>query len=261
MKKTSILLFACFAVVMMLFGKGCGCGPKYPDCENDGHCKEHGEYCVDKKCRKCRDDSHCNAANKCKICDSNTYTCEHRPGCCMNDLDCPNGRCWISVGQETGNCGPQCKSDADCPPDQYCEVNVCRPKAECKTDGDCGPDEECVNGKCEKKKTCQLEPIYFDFDEYAIRTDAKQTLDQNGECLKKTGNSIQVQGNCDERGSNEYNLALGERRANAAKNYLSSMGVDSGKMSTISYGEERPQCTDSGETCWQKNRRSDFVVK
>ena len=69
-----------------------------------------------------------------------------------------------------------------------------------------------------------------------------------------------IEGHCDERGTNEYNLALGQRRASGAKDYLVSLGVDGGKLVTISYGEERPFCTDSSEECWAKNRRAHFVA-
>ncbi len=69
-----------------------------------------------------------------------------------------------------------------------------------------------------------------------------------------------VEGHCDERGTNEYNLALGERRANAATGYLASLGIDGMRMRTVSYGEERPVCTESNESCWQRNRRARFVI-
>jgi peptidoglycan-associated lipoprotein len=71
---------------------------------------------------------------------------------------------------------------------------------------------------------------------------------------------LSIEGHCDERGTNEYNLALGDRRAKAVKDYLTSLGVASGRMDVISYGEERPACTDQSEACWAKNRRAHFVV-
>ncbi len=104
-------------------------------------------------------------------------------------------------------------------------------------------------------------PIYFDFDKSDIRTDAAATLDRKIPWLQANpGMRIRVEGNADERGSDEYNLALGQRRAAAAKRYLVERGIDAGRFDLVSYGEERPVCTDHNEDCWQRNRRDDFVI-
>ena len=106
-----------------------------------------------------------------------------------------------------------------------------------------------------------LDPIYFDFDNSAIKPDAKATLDKNAEWL--SGNptaKIRIEGNCDERGTNEYNMALGERRANNAKLYLFNLGVSADRISTVSYGEEKPMYPGHDEAAWSKNRRADFKV-
>ena len=106
-----------------------------------------------------------------------------------------------------------------------------------------------------------LEDAFFDFDKSLIRPDAKQALDENIRILFANPDArIVVEGHCDERGTNEYNLALGERRANAVRDYLVAGGIDSGRISTISYGEERPFCLGHDETAWQCNRRGHFVV-
>lgn len=105
-----------------------------------------------------------------------------------------------------------------------------------------------------------LQPIYFDFDKSFIRDDARPVMKANAEWLKANPNvKIRIEGNCDERGTIEYNQALGQRRAQAAKKYLTDLGVSASRISIISYGEEKPICTESNETCWQKNRRADFV--
>jgi peptidoglycan-associated lipoprotein len=106
-----------------------------------------------------------------------------------------------------------------------------------------------------------LQDAYFDYDQADLRDDARTALAANAEWLKKFP-SIQllVEGHCDERGTNEYNLALGDRRANAAKEYLASLGVDGSRVRTVSYGEERPFCNESAESCWQQNRRGHFVI-
>lgn len=105
----------------------------------------------------------------------------------------------------------------------------------------------------------ELRPIYFDFDRAAIRPDARTTLDAMADWLRANAREdVLVEGHCDERGTNEYNLALGERRARAARDYLVSHGVSAERITTISYGEERPVCTTSDEACWQLNRRAEF---
>jgi peptidoglycan-associated lipoprotein len=107
-----------------------------------------------------------------------------------------------------------------------------------------------------------LRDIFFDFDKYDIRpTDAK-VLDANASWLKSNPNHlVLIEGHCDERGTNEYNLALGERRAKSTLNYLVSQGVQASRITIISYGEERPTCTQKTEECWAKNRRAHFLVK
>lgn len=107
-----------------------------------------------------------------------------------------------------------------------------------------------------------LKDIYFDFDKYDVRDDAKSVLRSLANYLiKNTSESLLIEGHCDERGTNEYNLALGERRALSAKKYLLSFGVSSSRLETISYGEEKPLCTEkTTEDCWQKNRRVHFVI-
>ena len=104
--------------------------------------------------------------------------------------------------------------------------------------------------------------VYFDFDRSELRAESTEQLARNANWLRDNPNYVAtIEGHCDERGTNEYNLALGERRANAAKSYLVSLGIDGGRLTTISYGEERPVCAESTESCWQRNRRAHFVVR
>jgi peptidoglycan-associated lipoprotein len=106
-----------------------------------------------------------------------------------------------------------------------------------------------------------LEKIYFDFDAYKLSDQARATLVKDAELLKKaTAAKVRIEGNCDERGSDEYNLALGERRAKAAMEYLVTMGVPANSLSVISYGKEKPADPGHDEAAWAKNRRDDFVV-
>ena len=108
----------------------------------------------------------------------------------------------------------------------------------------------------------ELKPIYFDFDKYDIRPGDARVLDANAQWLKSNAEQlVLIEGHCDERGTNEYNLALGERRAKSTMNYLVSQGVQASRITIISYGEERPVCTEHNEECWSKNRRAQFLVK
>ena len=107
-----------------------------------------------------------------------------------------------------------------------------------------------------------LKDVYFDFDRYDLRSDARDTLKANADWLKQNpATTVEIEGHCDERGTAEYNLALGAKRAQAAKDYLTTLGVDAQRLSTISYGQEIPVCTDHNEECWQKNRHDRFVTK
>jgi peptidoglycan-associated lipoprotein len=106
-----------------------------------------------------------------------------------------------------------------------------------------------------------FEDIYFDFDEYGIRDDAKSVLDRIASWLLKHDYAkILIEGHCDIRGTNEYNLALGDRRAKSTRDYLVALGVAPKRIEMLSYGEEKQVCTDDTEDCWAKNRRAHFVV-
>jgi peptidoglycan-associated lipoprotein len=118
-------------------------------------------------------------------------------------------------------------------------------------------------GTFEGRITSDLQDAYFDYDQSGIRPDAREALTRDAQALKSIlsdfpNTSIVLEGHCDERGSAEYNLGLGDRRASAAKDFLVELGVPGDRIRTISYGKERPQCTESTEECWQKNRRAHF---
>jgi peptidoglycan-associated lipoprotein len=122
-------------------------------------------------------------------------------------------------------------------------------------------EEEAAERERAAQAAAGLQPVYFDFDRSFIRDDAKPVMKANAEWLKANPNAkVRIEGNCDERGTIEYNQALGQRRASAAKKYLTDLGVSARRISLISYGKEKPVCTESTEDCWQKNRRADLVV-
>ena len=107
----------------------------------------------------------------------------------------------------------------------------------------------------------KLDAIYFDFDKYNVKPESKDTLKKNAEWLQANqGYNIRIEGNCDERGTNEYNMALGQRRADAAAKFLMNLGVGKDRIGTVSYGEEKPLCMEHNEDCWSRNRRDDFIV-
>ena len=106
-----------------------------------------------------------------------------------------------------------------------------------------------------------LQDVHFDYDRYDLRTEDRATLQQNASWLKEHANAkVEIEGHCDNRGTVEYNLALGAKRAKSVKDYLVSLGVAADRLSTISYGEELPLCREDTEECWARNRRAHSVV-
>ncbi|MEM6733052.1 MAG: OmpA family protein, partial [Myxococcota bacterium] len=203
--------------------------------------------------------------------------CEVKPEC-RSDGDCS------SVGDglvcRSQKCVPECTEDADCPTSMKCEDQKCVP--ECASDADCTPPEQCIDGACSEplsdstnvSGSCmptssgggdlvQLITIPFDFNDFSIRLDARESLNQNAECLRQVEGQITIvlEGHADERGTQEYNLALGEKRANAVRSYLRNLGIDANIMTTRSMGENRPTCRQETESCFQQNRRVEFIQR
>ena len=111
------------------------------------------------------------------------------------------------------------------------------------------------------EESSELKDIHFKFDKYDLDNNSRAILKGNADYLKHNPSlQIEVHGHCDERGTNNYNIALGERRAHSTKTYLVSQGVNSKRVRVISFGEEKPFCSDSNETCWYQNRRAHFMV-
>jgi peptidoglycan-associated lipoprotein len=106
----------------------------------------------------------------------------------------------------------------------------------------------------------EIRDAFFDYDKSDIRPDGRDNLTRSAEFLRANPTvSIRIEGHCDERGSVAYNLGLGDRRANSARDFLVSLGISADRVTSISYGKERPFCTESNETCWQENRRAHLV--
>ncbi len=122
------------------------------------------------------------------------------------------------------------------------------------------PDTTASTGNGDGEPTGNVMTVYFDYNRSEIRPDARDSLRSNANVIGKgDGGRITVEGHCDERGSTEYNLALGERRANAVKRYLVDLGVPSSRLRTVSFGEDRPAVQGHDESAWRYNRRADFV--
>jgi peptidoglycan-associated lipoprotein len=152
-----------------------------------------------------------------------------------------------------GSCGPK---EETIPTDQ--------PPTTADTATSTQPDEPVVDEPVEPEPLTSgdFQKCYFDFDKSNIRPDAARALEYNAELLKSNpGVNITIEGHCDERGTVEYNLALGERRANSAREYLVNLGISANRMETISFGKERPVALGHNEESWQLNRRCEFVVE
>lgn len=105
-----------------------------------------------------------------------------------------------------------------------------------------------------------FKPIYFEYNKFGINGDAQVTLESNAQELMKSTNSVRLEGYCDERGTEQYNLSLGQKRSESVKDFLVSYGINANRITVISYGEERQICSESTEACWGKNRYVKFVV-
>jgi len=123
------------------------------------------------------------------------------------------------------------------------------------------PPQTSVRETNVQSRSISISPVYFDLDKSTIKSEYQSILQSAAGALRDTGASVTIEGHCDERGSEEYNLALGERRANAVRRYLLDLGVSPSQMTTVSYGEARPAVNGTGETAWQLNRRAQFTVR
>jgi peptidoglycan-associated lipoprotein len=239
-----LMLVAPVAIVAL---SGCA-KPKDGECKKSEDCADqvgYGKVCVEGRCEECGQDTDCKPGFLCK-----GFKCEPRP---------------------------ECEVAADCGPGKLCESGKCVvapppppvSRAECAGDADCGSGRMCEAGKCVSAtpKDCpagggKLSPVYFGFNEAVLTLEAQAQLGKDAACIKDRGfTKIVVEGNCDERGTSEYNLHLGQRRAEAVRKYLTNLGVPAKAMKTVSFGKERPVCMEQTEECWALCRRGDVVVK
>lgn len=236
-----------------------GCGPTYPNCESDDHCAEKGEFCLNKVCAQCRDNSHCKGPGM----ECQNGQCRRRAGYCDDTVACPgNGKC------RDNECGPECLGNNECAAGQFCDGGGCASRPQCGENAltaACPAGKECQGGTCITSAIpCTGEPVLYDFNRHNVKSNQRKKLDTIAQCLADAGEAaatVQLQGYADERGTSEYNLALGERRAESARRYLENKGAAAGKLSTISYGEENPADPGQNERAWRKNRRVEFAPR
>jgi peptidoglycan-associated lipoprotein len=231
-----------------------GCGPKYPKCDKDEHCAEHGEVCVEGMCQQCRDDTNCKDGEVCK-----GGRCEPKAEC-GSDSDCTDNKVCRS-----GKCQIECQSDGDCGPGLKCQNNRCIDKLACNTDADCAEGTSCISGRCgvanASRAMCDYPAVRFPFNEATLSSGVKSDLQAVADCLKSKGGRVTIEGHADERGTEEYNLALGDRRAREVRKYLVTLGVQEGKLEVISKGELEPKVSSSNEDAWSANRRAEFIER
>jgi peptidoglycan-associated lipoprotein len=199
-------------------------------------------------------------------------------GECKSSKDCEAQAGFGKVCVQ-GRCA-ECAADSDCKAGFVCTGNTCQPKpgpadtsatttaprAECVADGECGAGKACQAGRC---VTAAVDPacadpaaftVHFGFDRADISASDGALLQKLSACLQKSpARRVQVDGHCDERGTTQYNLALGKKRAEAVKKYLADLGA--GAVETNTYGKEQPLCRESSEDCWARNRRAAFTIE
>lgn len=243
------MLVAAGALVFASVVTSCGNKPKAPGtCATDKDCKD-GNVCSANKCVECKSDDQC---PKGKHCSANACIAAAE---CERDDQCPQG----GVCQ-AGKCKP-CAGDSECGPGGKCSAGACQRGKKCAKDTDCADDEDCVSGVCQKAGGvtenpggCQLQTVYFGFDDSTIQASERARLDENDACIEKTkGKSIYLIGHTDSSGTEEYNIALSERRAQSVADYLARLGTDPARLQVVPKGETEP--TGFGD---DKDRRCEF---
>lgn len=212
------------------------CPPAYPNCSSDESCKEKNEVCVQGQCRECATDANCKAGF---VCDTSTFTCVPKPEC---------------VGDTGCGAGKKCKAGK-------CIEELKKEEGTCVTKDDCPSGQDCKAGRCamaEVALTCSFEPVRFEFNEFNLTASAQSALATTADCIKKQGLRFALEGHADERGTEEYNMVLSQKRAASVRKYLVDLGVAGGALETVGYGENKPVSNGHTEEAWALNRRVEF---
>ncbi|MCB9557820.1 MAG: OmpA family protein [Deltaproteobacteria bacterium] len=238
-------------LALTFFVAGCPSKP-YPNCDNDKDCRE-GEFCVNKKCQQCRQSSDCDKGQTCK-----GGRCERIEGFCENNFECPEGKVCKS------NRCTACQNDGECGDGGRCRNGRCLAPGQCSSDDDCPENYECQANRCVAPPKpaaagpCTPAAVYFNFDEFVLTSDATSALQEAAKCIKSVqGRTVRIEGHCDPRGTEEYNLALGDRRARSVVNHLKRLGVPSNRLRPVSKG--KLEATGSDETSWARDRKVLFI--
>jgi peptidoglycan-associated lipoprotein len=216
-----------------------GCPKPYPNCADDAACTDHNEVCVQGQCQECAGDSNCKEGF---VCDANK--CVPKPECTPTQGCGPNKKC------QQGKC--------------ITDENAKAPGT-CETNEDCPSGEDCKAGKCATRTvseaSCDYLPILFEFNEHKLSSDAQSKLSALADCIKKQKAKLTVEGHADDRGTEEYNLQLSNKRAASVKRYLVDLGVGGGSLETVGFGENRPAQQGASESAWAANRRVEFTKR
>ncbi len=196
------------------------CPPAYPKCSTDEACTEHHEVCVQGQCRECATDTNCKAG----------FVCQQN------------------------KCTPK-PAEAAAP-----AAAATGPKS-CSIDYESTEKQLCIRSQCvdisSSLAECGFVRVHFDFNSADLKTDDRASLDRIARCVRADAKMhVTIEGNADERGTEEYNLQLSQRRAGAVQKYLETMGASGEQLKTVGYGEEKPLCSEHDEACWAKNRRA-----
>jgi peptidoglycan-associated lipoprotein len=238
------------ALVLALAAASCGDkGPRYPVCGSDKDCRR-AEHCVNRRCQQCAFDAHCKAFETCI-----DGACVAPPGSCSADADCPNRTPCVQ-----GRCRP-CREDHECGASRKCRSGRCLVRGKCAKDTACADDEDCQSGSCLRlgrskapNVSCKLEPVFFGFDEAGLGAEARAILARVGDCVQSVpGRGVVLVGHTDPRGTEEYNVALSERRARTVADYLARLGIDPDRFRVVPRGET--QASSTRETDWARDRR------
>ena len=252
----SVLVAAGAMLLCMASATAPGCGgnskPKTPVCHGPKDCKSP-LVCADNKCVECGADADC---PKGEHCDASTNACVAKPEC-VKDGDCTGGQVC-----QANHC-TQCASDAECGAGATCSAGACKPAKSCQKDDQCADDEDCVDGFCRKggqhgtatsDTGCTLQTVYFQFDDSSVNQSERDRLDGDSQCIQKSKTrNVFVIGHTDTQGTEEYNIALSERRAQSVADYLSRLGIDPARLQIVPKGETEP--TGLGD---DKDRRVEF---
>jgi peptidoglycan-associated lipoprotein len=242
-----VILVASVALVIGFVMASCGDSSKKPGCKADKDCK-NGLVCSANTCVECTSDAQCSDGKRCKA-----NACVQASEC-EKDSECQDGKVC-----QAGKC-KACASDDECAGGS-CKAGACTPPKKCSKDDECADDEDCVNGVCQKGgrgnaggATCTLSTVYFSYDNASIQASERDRLDANVACIEKNkGKSVYLIGHTDTSGTEEYNIALSERRAQAVADYMARLGTDPARLQVVPKGETEP--TGLGD---DRDRRVEF---